>query len=199
MRDINLNAHYIVLFKNSRHADQVNCLARQIYPGNSQFLTSSYIKATKKTYGYLVINLHPKTPEAIRLRESFFPERERNLLYFSAKMTQRNMKKHYPFLKLLASSHPMQKRAFIKSAINAQIDSIREIYLNILNGNVSVDKKKLEKYKDLLRILSRKICSPQKKETIFVEPIRWISTRPHTGINICSSSIIAPIISKKLM
>ena len=73
MRDISLNEHYMVVFKNSRNAAQVNCVGRQIYPGISQFLISAYIKATEKPYRYLVINLHPKTPEALRLRESFFP------------------------------------------------------------------------------------------------------------------------------
>ena len=73
MRDISLNAHYIALFKNSRDVSQIGCLARQIYPRNSQYLTSAYIKATEKPYGYLVIDLHPKTPEALRLKDSFFP------------------------------------------------------------------------------------------------------------------------------
>lgn len=76
MRDISLNAHYIILFKNARDVSQVNCLARQLYPGNSKFLTDAYIKATSKPYGYLVIDVHPTTTEDYRLREGLFPSRE---------------------------------------------------------------------------------------------------------------------------
>lgn len=73
MRDISLNAHYIILFKNARDASQISCLGRQLYPRNSQFLTEAYIKATTTPFGYLVIDLHPLTPEEHRLRESLFP------------------------------------------------------------------------------------------------------------------------------
>lgn len=73
MRDISLNAHYIILFRNARDVNQVYCLARQLYPGNSNFLTDAYIKATTKPYGYLVIDIHPQTTDEYRLRESLFP------------------------------------------------------------------------------------------------------------------------------
>lgn len=73
MRDISLNAHYIILFPNARDVNQVNCLARQLYPNNSRFLTDAYKKATSKLFGYLVIDLHPRTTEECRLRESLFP------------------------------------------------------------------------------------------------------------------------------
>ena len=35
MRNISLNTHYIILFKNQRENQQVSTLARQMYPGNS--------------------------------------------------------------------------------------------------------------------------------------------------------------------
>lgn len=73
MRDISLNAHYLILFRNARDASQVGCLGRQLYPRNSQFLTDAYIKATSKPFGYLLIDLHPLTTEECRLRENLFP------------------------------------------------------------------------------------------------------------------------------
>ena len=73
MRDISLNAHYIILFKNARDASQVSCLGRQLYPRNSRFFTDAYIKATTKPFSYLVVDLHPKTPEDYRLRDGLFP------------------------------------------------------------------------------------------------------------------------------
>ena len=38
MRNISLNTHYIILFKNPRDSQQIATLARQMYPGKSQFL-----------------------------------------------------------------------------------------------------------------------------------------------------------------
>lgn len=74
MRDISLNSHYIILFKNSRDMSQINCFARQLYPRNSKFMVDAYIKATTHPYSYLVVDLHPTTPEEHRLRESLFPD-----------------------------------------------------------------------------------------------------------------------------
>lgn len=75
MRDISLNSHYLVLFKNPRDMQQTNCLGRQLYPQHTKFLVESFIKATVRPYGYLVVDLHPQTEEEYRLRESFFPDK----------------------------------------------------------------------------------------------------------------------------
>ena len=73
MRDISLNAHYIILFKNARDTAQINCLGRQIYPRKTKYFLDAYIKATRDLYKYLVIDLHPRTQEEYRLRENLFP------------------------------------------------------------------------------------------------------------------------------
>ena len=114
-------------------------------------------------------------------------------------MTRRNMQKHYPFLRLLACSHPAQKRALIKTANNAQINSICEVCLNILNGNVPVNKKKLEKYKHLLRMLSRKTCSPQKKKKYLLNQSGGFLPLIAPALISALGSIIGPVISKKLL
>lgn len=74
MRDISLNAQYIILFKNSRDMNQVHTLCRQIYLQNSKFMMDSFLKATSEPYKYLFINLHPITKPAFRLSESLFPD-----------------------------------------------------------------------------------------------------------------------------
>ena len=45
MRNITLNAHYIVLFKSPRYK-QVSMLARQVNPGRVQEFMAAYEKAT---------------------------------------------------------------------------------------------------------------------------------------------------------
>ncbi|GFR23260.1 uncharacterized protein TNCT_687721 [Trichonephila clavata] len=74
MRNISLNTMYIILFKNNRDLSQVNCFSRQMYGNKSAFFMDAYKKATSRSFGYLLIDLHPRTPEEYRLRESVFPD-----------------------------------------------------------------------------------------------------------------------------
>lgn len=67
-RTISLNSHYMVLFKNPRDVSQINHLATQMYPNNSQFLKDVFIDATTSPYGYLFIDLKQETQENLRLR-----------------------------------------------------------------------------------------------------------------------------------
>jgi hypothetical protein len=78
---MSLNAHCIVLFKNARDATQVAVLARQMYPGRSQFLVEAFKDATEKPYGYLFIDLKPDTEEKIRVRTNIFPDDEKHYVY----------------------------------------------------------------------------------------------------------------------
>ena len=80
-RTMSLNAHYIVLFKNPRDANQVATLARQMYPTKSKFLVEAFSDATEKPYGYLLIDLKPNTEEKHRIRTNIFPDDERHYVY----------------------------------------------------------------------------------------------------------------------
>lgn len=80
MRDISLNAHYIFVFKNVRDKSQINCLARQLFPGQTYFFMAAYKQATRRPFGYLLLDLHPRTPDCLRVRENIFPD-ERGLYW----------------------------------------------------------------------------------------------------------------------
>lgn len=69
MRTITLNAHYLVLFKNPRDRSQVDVLSRQL---SSPLLKYAYENATQPPYGYLLIDLNPRTPEGLRYRTDIF-------------------------------------------------------------------------------------------------------------------------------
>ena len=73
MRNVSLNASYIVVFRSPRDKTQIMNLAKQMYPGNSKFMLEAYENATEKPYGYLVIDLRSNTPEEFRLRTNIFP------------------------------------------------------------------------------------------------------------------------------
>ena len=72
MRTISLNSHYLIIFKNPRDMSQVRSLAIQMFPKNSSFLVNAYDDATRKPHGYLIMDLHPKTQEALRVRSGVF-------------------------------------------------------------------------------------------------------------------------------
>jgi GTPase SAR1 family protein len=80
-RTMSLNAHYTVLFKNPRDANQVSVLARQMYPGKSKFMLEAFKDATEKPYGYLLIDFKPETDEKLRVRTNIFTSDSKHYVY----------------------------------------------------------------------------------------------------------------------
>lgn len=80
MRDVSLNSHYIVIFRNPRDRKSFSYLARQLNPKNVKFLEEAYEDATKLPYGYLLVDCHQKTDENLRIRTSIFPD-QRQYVY----------------------------------------------------------------------------------------------------------------------
>ena len=70
-RNIALNAHYTVLFKNPRDIQQIAFLGRQL--GNTELIKEAYKDATTPPYGYLVIDLSPHSSSEYRYRTHVFP------------------------------------------------------------------------------------------------------------------------------
>jgi hypothetical protein len=82
MRDIHLNANYIVLTKNPRDMKQITYLANQSYPQNPDFLVNAYKQCTNKPYGYLLVDFCQTTPDEYRAVTGIFPpEQFRNFTY----------------------------------------------------------------------------------------------------------------------
>lgn len=78
-RTISLNAHYLVVFKNPRDNSQIMHLAKQICPGESNYVKEAFALATREPHGYLLVDLKQTTPDALRLRGHIFPEEEREV------------------------------------------------------------------------------------------------------------------------
>ena len=70
-RNIGLNAHYFVLFKNPRDIGQIGYLGRQL--GCCNFLKRAFQDATEEKYGYLVIDLNPHSEDQYRYRTHIWP------------------------------------------------------------------------------------------------------------------------------
>jgi len=82
-RDISLNAHYIVAFKNVRDKKQFMYLASQVYLGDSVGLYNAYLDATNEPYGYLVLDLTQNTNDGLRFRSHIFPNEAHPLVVYS--------------------------------------------------------------------------------------------------------------------
>ena len=75
-RSISLNSHYLVLFKNPRDKLQILTLARQMYPGQTDFFFNRYKKAVKRPFGYLLIDLKTTTQDNCRFRTNVLPSED---------------------------------------------------------------------------------------------------------------------------
>lgn len=80
-RTMNLNSHYIVLFKNPRDQTQISVIAKQMFPGNSEYMIEAFNDAVKREYGYLLIDLKPTTDNRLRLRTNILPGEEPQIAY----------------------------------------------------------------------------------------------------------------------
>jgi hypothetical protein len=89
-RDITLNAHYIVFFKNPRDKNQISYLSRQVFPENQKYLEEAFRDATSVPHGYLLLDLTQETDEAYRLRTNILPSNTPcNIFYVPLKKVQK--------------------------------------------------------------------------------------------------------------
>lgn len=72
-RDISLNAHCIVFFKNPRDRNQISYLSRQVFPENPRYVQESFEDATTKPHGYILFDLTQETGDNHRLRANILP------------------------------------------------------------------------------------------------------------------------------
>ncbi len=80
LRTSRINAQYLILMKNPSDQLQASTLAKQLYPGKTNFFMEAYKDACSESYGYLVVDLTQDTPEEQRLQTNIFPG-QMNVLY----------------------------------------------------------------------------------------------------------------------
>ena len=74
-RVISANAHYLVLFKSPRNGlSEITSLARQSSLHQPQYLIQSYVEATRKPYGYILLDFTQSAPDCLRVRSRIFHE-----------------------------------------------------------------------------------------------------------------------------
>ncbi|CAL2047004.1 unnamed protein product [Caenorhabditis brenneri] len=75
IRNLRLQASYIILFKNNADKSSVSCLGAQLMPGECKKFLAIYKDATSQPYTYLLIDLHKNCPEEIRYRDNLLPNK----------------------------------------------------------------------------------------------------------------------------
>ena len=68
------NSHYLVLLRNPSGQLQIRNLGVQLFPRRLDYFLDAYQKATARNFGYLVVDMHPSSPEITRLRTSIFSD-----------------------------------------------------------------------------------------------------------------------------
>jgi hypothetical protein len=71
-RNVSLNSKVMVLFKNPRDKQQVAYLGKQVFPKHKNFLLDAFEDATREPYEYLLVDLHPNTPDNLRVHAKIF-------------------------------------------------------------------------------------------------------------------------------
>lgn len=79
------NCYCLVLFNNPVDKQPIMTLARQMYPTQPHELMRRFYEAVCRQYGYLLVDLKPTTPEALRMRTDVFSTKgtdKNNSAYF---------------------------------------------------------------------------------------------------------------------
>jgi hypothetical protein len=66
-------SRYIAMFKNPRDASQINCFAKQIAPGVSDWVVNAFKAATRRPHSYLLFDTHQTTADILRVRSRVLP------------------------------------------------------------------------------------------------------------------------------
>jgi len=175
-RNISLNSHYLVLFKNPRDNLQVLTLAKQMYPGRTDLFLKQYDEDVKRRYGYLLIDLETTTRHDCRLRTNVLSGEEG---FKQIEMEENIPQKLLRYLKqqnLSTDPHlPAMQR--LQSGINSTLS----------RSDLGED----EKAKQFLQLQNRYLTFKQQLNTYTLPPAR---NRPE-GMNTSQREVNLPTIT----
>ena len=72
-----MNSDYLFIMRSPSSALHIRTIGQQLFPGRLKYFTSAYDQATDVPYKYLMIDVHPASHLAFRLRGNIFPGEER--------------------------------------------------------------------------------------------------------------------------
>lgn len=74
MRQISLQAHYVIVMKSVRDLAQIRTFCMQVEPTNWRALMEAYSDATREGHSYLLFDLNVRQNDQYRLRTHIFPD-----------------------------------------------------------------------------------------------------------------------------
>lgn len=77
-KGISRNVHYIVVFKNPRDKVAMRTLLLQAFPSRWEQVMDKYEEVTKRPYSYLLLDLHPHSPDDYRLYTDILKDGDRH-------------------------------------------------------------------------------------------------------------------------
>jgi GTPase SAR1 family protein len=75
------NSHYIIMMRAPNSAMHIKTLAIQLFADKYREFMNAYNDATKEPYGYLVIDLHPRSNPMLKLRSKILPNENTTIYY----------------------------------------------------------------------------------------------------------------------
>ena len=80
IREISLNSHFVVLFKNCCDATQIQHFTWQAFQENAKNAFQAYKNATSEARGYLLLDFRPDTFDSQRIRTEIFPNEVKKMI-----------------------------------------------------------------------------------------------------------------------
>ena len=176
-RSMQINASYLILFKNPRNNVQPAILARDMFPTRWKAFMDKYEKATSRPYGYVLIDFKQATPDDNRVVTDIFninyhkpivqqqsepvvqsqQKRVQNMIGESVIpwVSSKNLAKlNKNFLSLLSQLPLHQLKGIMSNITLGQVAALREVIKNVLVGNANLSKEQvnqLRPYKHFLQ------------------------------------------------
>lgn len=85
----------------------------------------------------------------------------------------KHIKKHLPFLHLLANTHHKQRQSMIDSSTREQLELLTEIIINLLQQVIPIrdeHQQQLRRHRKVIRQLSRKKVPLQTRKELLFQP-----------------------------
>jgi len=76
------NSQYLMLMRSPNSMLSIRNIGVHLFPKQLDYFLDSYRQATKKPYGYLLVDMHASSDPSLRLRTNIFKEDDEKIIFF---------------------------------------------------------------------------------------------------------------------
>ena len=159
-----MNTTHVILFKSPRDLQQIDNFGRQLK--QLELIREAYQRATTRPFGHLLMEFDPKTSDVLRICSNIVAPQPTTYYIPSSTakerlLTNEHLPKHW---------QENKKRKGISRVIHGwnreQIKFLCECALNIINGNIPMNVKKLKPFEQQLKNLCQLQTSDRERRQI---------------------------------